>query len=213
MCDQGCSNSVGNYTCSCVSGFRLDTNGKTCNGKRLKPSDPSVYRRRHGTKDVGWSNAPISPTVNVNVTKCLPEIRYNQNPSQTVLNGVLTPCDTLCRLCKEAWILLCSCIGHMEDEVFGCFSPVTDKLYIRNRDFRKHLLHLLKIDSRDEFWLLFLLLILFFCRHNNREYKQFDKSSFSSIKIVTRTYWNGPVPTCLWQPSAKASKRKRYGRA
>ena len=49
-------------------------------------------------------------------------------------------------------------------------------------------------DTREEFWLLFLLLILFSCRHNNREYKQFDKSSFSSIKIVTRTYWNGPVP-------------------
>ena len=68
-------------------------------------------------------------------------------------------------------------------------------------------------DTREEFWLLFLLLILFFCRHNNREYKQFDKSSFSSIKIVTRTYWNGPVPTCLWEPRATASERKRYGRA
>jgi len=33
-CDQGCSNSVGSYTCSCVSGFRLGSNGKTCNGKR-----------------------------------------------------------------------------------------------------------------------------------------------------------------------------------
>ena len=33
-CDQGCSNSAGSYTCSCVPGFRLDNNGKICRGKR-----------------------------------------------------------------------------------------------------------------------------------------------------------------------------------
>ena len=32
-CDQDCKNMVGSYVCSCSSGFILDLNGKSCNGK------------------------------------------------------------------------------------------------------------------------------------------------------------------------------------
>lgn len=31
-CDHLCSNTVGSYTCSCRSGYRLASNGLTCNG-------------------------------------------------------------------------------------------------------------------------------------------------------------------------------------
>ena len=92
-------------------------------------------------KDVGWSNAPISPDC---LCKCHSsrEIRYNQNPNQTVLNGVLTPCDTLWTLMQSGLNLIMQLYwmhGRWSLRVF--FSPITDKLCIRNRDFRKHLLH------------------------------------------------------------------------
>ena len=32
-CTQICRNTVGSYTCNCRSGYRLDGNGYTCNGK------------------------------------------------------------------------------------------------------------------------------------------------------------------------------------
>ena len=32
-CTQICQNTVGSYTCNCRSGYRLDGNGYTCNGK------------------------------------------------------------------------------------------------------------------------------------------------------------------------------------
>ena len=48
------------------------------------------------------------------VTKCLPDAYYTLNPNQIVLNEVLrlqgTPCDTLWRIQKSAWISLCCCI-------------------------------------------------------------------------------------------------------
>ena len=50
----------------------------------------------------------------------------------------------------------------MEDEVFGCFSPVTDKLYIRNRDFRKHLLHPLKIGQQRRILVVVLVVDIVF---------------------------------------------------
>ena len=31
-CDQICSNTLGSYTCSCVRGFRLAADGKSCTG-------------------------------------------------------------------------------------------------------------------------------------------------------------------------------------
>ena len=34
-CDQDCKNTVGSYICGCSSGFLLDPNGKSCNGKLL----------------------------------------------------------------------------------------------------------------------------------------------------------------------------------
>ena len=32
-CDHVCTNSVGNYTCSCQSGYHLESGGQVCNGK------------------------------------------------------------------------------------------------------------------------------------------------------------------------------------
>ena len=32
-CDQTCTNTLGSYLCSCGSGYRLASNGRTCNGK------------------------------------------------------------------------------------------------------------------------------------------------------------------------------------
>ena len=32
-CDQDCKNIDGSYLCGCSSGFLLDTNGRSCNGK------------------------------------------------------------------------------------------------------------------------------------------------------------------------------------
>ena len=32
-CAQNCSNTIGSYTCSCGSGYRLASDGHSCNGK------------------------------------------------------------------------------------------------------------------------------------------------------------------------------------
>ena len=34
-CDHLCSNNVGSYTCDCRSGYRLASDGVTCNGTKL----------------------------------------------------------------------------------------------------------------------------------------------------------------------------------
>jgi fibulin 1/2 len=35
-CAQNCTNSAGSYTCSCDSGYRLQSDGYSCNGKFKK---------------------------------------------------------------------------------------------------------------------------------------------------------------------------------
>ncbi len=35
QCNQNCHNNVGSYTCSCNTGYRLNPNGRLCDGKRL----------------------------------------------------------------------------------------------------------------------------------------------------------------------------------
>ena len=32
-CEHNCTNNEGSFTCSCMSGFRLDENGKNCTGE------------------------------------------------------------------------------------------------------------------------------------------------------------------------------------
>ena len=34
-CDQTCSNTVGSFTCSCRSGYTLDSDGRRCNGMSI----------------------------------------------------------------------------------------------------------------------------------------------------------------------------------
>ena len=36
VCDQGCTNTVGSYTCSCGTGYRLNGNGYQCDGEHLR---------------------------------------------------------------------------------------------------------------------------------------------------------------------------------
>ena len=36
-CSQLCVNTIGSYTCECVIGYELDTNGLTCNSKFIQP--------------------------------------------------------------------------------------------------------------------------------------------------------------------------------
>ena len=31
-CEHVCANNVGSYSCTCQDGYRLDANGRTCNG-------------------------------------------------------------------------------------------------------------------------------------------------------------------------------------
>ena len=38
-CDQDCENIIGSYLCGCSSGFILDFNGKSCNGKCMSVSE------------------------------------------------------------------------------------------------------------------------------------------------------------------------------
>ena len=39
-CAQTCINSVGSYTCTCTSGYRLSSNGYTCNGMDIECNSP-----------------------------------------------------------------------------------------------------------------------------------------------------------------------------
>ena len=36
-CDQNCTNILGSYVCSCITGYELDLDGHTCNGTRNTP--------------------------------------------------------------------------------------------------------------------------------------------------------------------------------
>lgn len=45
QCNQKCNNTEGSYLCSCVDGFRLDTDNVTCIGRiwnEYKKVDPTV---------------------------------------------------------------------------------------------------------------------------------------------------------------------------
>ena len=35
-CDQNCTNTIGSYTCSCVEGFVINNNSRSCDGKKAK---------------------------------------------------------------------------------------------------------------------------------------------------------------------------------
>ena len=37
-CAQNCHNTIGSYTCSCTTGYRLASDGRGCNGKYSKSS-------------------------------------------------------------------------------------------------------------------------------------------------------------------------------
>ena len=42
-CDQGCSNTDGSYSCTCVPGYAWDEGNKTCRASRVKHAPPFVY--------------------------------------------------------------------------------------------------------------------------------------------------------------------------
>ena len=48
QCQQVCRNTIGSYMCDCNSGFVIDANGRTCDGKcNVLNIEPSHVR--HGT--------------------------------------------------------------------------------------------------------------------------------------------------------------------
>ena len=36
LCDQLCHNTFGSYSCSCIAGYKLDADDRTCDGKGLR---------------------------------------------------------------------------------------------------------------------------------------------------------------------------------
>ena len=39
-CQHNCHNNVGSYTCTCMSGYRLNSDGRQCDGKQVRKSIP-----------------------------------------------------------------------------------------------------------------------------------------------------------------------------
>ena len=35
VCDQTCTDTLGSYACSCMTGYTLDANGRSCNGMQI----------------------------------------------------------------------------------------------------------------------------------------------------------------------------------
>lgn len=42
-CDQNCTNTLGSYVCSCITGYDLDPDGHTCNGTYVG-EPPNTFR-------------------------------------------------------------------------------------------------------------------------------------------------------------------------
>ena len=63
-CDQDCKNTVGSYVCDCSSGFLLDPNGKSCNGKLPQITPLSFVPRPLPLKMWEWSGDEATTTIN-----------------------------------------------------------------------------------------------------------------------------------------------------
>ena len=48
-CNQRCNNTIGGYSCSCVPGFALDSNGFTCNGKETAYLPCNCFKHELGS--------------------------------------------------------------------------------------------------------------------------------------------------------------------
>lgn len=70
-CQQMCKNLYGRHSCSCREGFVLDTNKRTCSGKRFKHSDKEIFFMLHYS---GLYNDVYIAVVLFIIGLCKPEI-------------------------------------------------------------------------------------------------------------------------------------------
>ena len=89
-CQHVCKNLYGRHSCSCREGFVLDSNKRTCSGKRFKHSDQEIiFRLHYGGL---YNDVYIAPVLFI-IGLCKPKIAVRLRDLKSRLEILLSLCS------------------------------------------------------------------------------------------------------------------------
>ena len=102
-CQQMCKNLYGRHSCSCREGFVLDSNKRTCSGKRFKHLDKEMSFRLHYSGL--YNDVYIAPVLFI-IGLCKPEIAVRLRDLKSRLEILLSLCSSVIGIILTARLMV-----------------------------------------------------------------------------------------------------------